>query len=158
LFVAHQQRQIDVIISFKLLIIFKRADNFTETANMSNEMDVNDLNLEKDDSDDGADRFDVVEIVYTPVSSCFCRRIWTAEEDEAIRVMVAKFGTKSWALIADNLQTEFSISGRSGKQCRERWHNHLGKNHTVLFLFFSDLHEMQILTSTKLLGPKKRRQ
>jgi hypothetical protein len=56
----------------------------------------------------------------------FYRRIWTAEEDEAIRAMVIKFGTKSWALIAENLQSEFEISGRSGKQCRERWHNHLG--------------------------------
>ncbi len=49
------------------------------------------------------------------------------EEDEAIREMVNKFGTKSWALIADNLRSEYEISGRSGKQCRERWHNHLGE-------------------------------
>lgn len=53
------------------------------------------------------------------------RRVWTMEEDEAIRQMVAKYGTKSWALIAENLSQEFSIAGRSGKQCRERWHNHL---------------------------------
>lgn len=55
------------------------------------------------------------------------RRIWTNEEDEAIRQMVMKYGTKSWALIAENLSKEHSIAGRSGKQCRERWHNHLGK-------------------------------
>lgn len=55
-----------------------------------------------------------------------CRRIWTNEEDEAIRQMVMKYGTKSWALIAENLSKEHSIAGRSGKQCRERWHNHLG--------------------------------
>lgn len=53
------------------------------------------------------------------------RRVWTAEEDEAIRQMVEKYGTKSWAVIADNLSQAYSISGRSGKQCRERWHNHL---------------------------------
>jgi hypothetical protein len=40
--------------------------------------------------------------------------------------MVMKYGTKSWALIAENLSKEHSIAGRSGKQCRERWHNHLG--------------------------------
>jgi len=55
-----------------------------------------------------------------------CRRIWTNEEDDAIRQMVMKYGTKSWALIAENLSKEHSIAGRSGKQCRERWHNHLG--------------------------------
>jgi len=32
---------------------------------------------------------------------------------------VEKFGTKQWARIAQVL------SGRKGKQCRERWHNHL---------------------------------
>ena len=56
------------------------------------------------------------------------RRVWTTEEDEAIRLMVIKYGTKSWALIAENLSKEHSIAGRSGKQCRERWHNHLGIN------------------------------
>ncbi len=54
------------------------------------------------------------------------RRAWTDEEDEAIRLMVAKHGTKSWALIAENLGKE-GMPGRSGKQCRERWHNHLGR-------------------------------
>ena len=53
------------------------------------------------------------------------RRVWTAEEDNAIRQLVAKHGTKSWSVIAENLQKELSIAGRSGKQCRERWHNHL---------------------------------
>ncbi|KAJ1411995.1 Homeodomain-like protein, partial [Ochromonadaceae sp. CCMP2298] len=53
------------------------------------------------------------------------RRVWTGDEDEAIRAMVTKYGTKSWALIAENLSKEHSIAGRSGKQCRERWHNHL---------------------------------
>ena len=53
------------------------------------------------------------------------RRVWTAEEDNAIRQLVQKHGTKSWSVIAENLQKELSIAGRSGKQCRERWHNHL---------------------------------
>ena len=53
------------------------------------------------------------------------RRVWTTEEDNAIRQLVQKYGTKSWSVIAENLQKELSIAGRSGKQCRERWHNHL---------------------------------
>ena len=44
---------------------------------------------------------------------------WTAEEDNKVLELVKKFGAKKWSLIASNLP------GRIGKQCRERWHNHL---------------------------------
>ena len=33
--------------------------------------------------------------------------------------LVQKYGAKRWSLIAGHLK------GRIGKQCRERWHNHL---------------------------------
>ncbi|KAL7123095.1 hypothetical protein ACP275_01G084500 [Erythranthe tilingii] len=44
---------------------------------------------------------------------------WTKEEDDRITELVAEFGSKKWAAIAKFLP------GRIGKQCRERWHNHL---------------------------------
>ncbi|KAL6619111.1 hypothetical protein ACP70R_034250 [Stipagrostis hirtigluma subsp. patula] len=44
---------------------------------------------------------------------------WTQEEDDIIISMVKKHGPKKWSLIAR------SLDGRIGKQCRERWHNHL---------------------------------
>jgi len=44
---------------------------------------------------------------------------WTKEEDELITKLVEKFGPKRWSHIASHLK------GRIGKQCRERWHNHL---------------------------------
>ncbi|KAI5059913.1 hypothetical protein GOP47_0024333 [Adiantum capillus-veneris] len=44
---------------------------------------------------------------------------WTKEEDERIVELVSKIGAKKWSLIAQ------SLPGRIGKQCRERWHNHL---------------------------------
>jgi hypothetical protein len=44
---------------------------------------------------------------------------WTAEEDRKVVELVKKHGAKKWSLIATNLP------GRIGKQCRERWHNHL---------------------------------
>lgn len=47
-------------------------------------------------------------------------------EDQAIRDMVHRMGTKCWAQIAESLAKE-GMPGRSGKQCRERWHNHLGR-------------------------------
>ncbi|XP_011698284.1 PREDICTED: myb protein isoform X2 [Wasmannia auropunctata] len=44
---------------------------------------------------------------------------WTKEEDEKVVELVGKYGPKKWTLIARHLR------GRIGKQCRERWHNHL---------------------------------
>ncbi|XP_044208440.1 v-myb avian myeloblastosis viral oncogene homolog-like 2a isoform X1 [Thunnus albacares] len=44
---------------------------------------------------------------------------WSKEEDEKITELVGKFGTRHWTLISRQLK------GRLGKQCRERWHNHL---------------------------------
>jgi hypothetical protein len=44
---------------------------------------------------------------------------WTDEEDAKVRQLVAQFGAKKWSKIAAELP------GRIGKQCRERWHNHL---------------------------------
>ena len=47
------------------------------------------------------------------------KRPWTKEEDEKILYLVNKDGPQNWRLIAKDLP------GRIGKQCRERWHNHL---------------------------------
>ncbi|KAI4378619.1 hypothetical protein MLD38_016074 [Melastoma candidum] len=44
---------------------------------------------------------------------------WTQEEDDKIMELVLKYGPTKWSLIAK------SLPGRIGKQCRERWHNHL---------------------------------
>ncbi|KAA8525293.1 hypothetical protein F0562_007148 [Nyssa sinensis] len=44
---------------------------------------------------------------------------WSKEEDEIIIELVNKYGAKKWSTISQHLP------GRIGKQCRERWHNHL---------------------------------
>jgi hypothetical protein len=44
---------------------------------------------------------------------------WTEEEDRKVIELVSKYGPKKWSSIASHLP------GRIGKQCRERWHNHL---------------------------------
>ncbi|KAL7564535.1 hypothetical protein ACA910_017689 [Epithemia clementina (nom. ined.)] len=44
---------------------------------------------------------------------------WTPEEDSTVVHLVEVHGTKKWSLIARQL------NGRLGKQCRERWYNHL---------------------------------
>lgn len=44
---------------------------------------------------------------------------WTQEEDDKVTEFVKVYGVKSWSFIARQL------NGRLGKQCRERWYNHL---------------------------------
>jgi len=44
---------------------------------------------------------------------------WSAEEDDSLLAAVHKHGPGKWSRIAD------SVHGRNGKQCRERWQNHL---------------------------------
>ena len=44
---------------------------------------------------------------------------WTPQEDDLVRELVHKYGHKKWSFIARQLH------GRLGKQCRERWYNHL---------------------------------
>ena len=47
------------------------------------------------------------------------RRPWSTDEDEHLKQLVGEHGIKSWAAIATRLRD------RNGKQCRERWRNHL---------------------------------
>ncbi|KAJ1627719.1 Homeodomain-like protein [Pavlovales sp. CCMP2436] len=47
------------------------------------------------------------------------RRQWSTEEDNRVKELVQLHGTRSWTLVASHLP------GRTGKQCRERWHNQL---------------------------------
>lgn len=44
---------------------------------------------------------------------------WTREEDEIVVAFVRENGMKNWVKLAE------SLPGRIGKQCRERWMNHL---------------------------------
>lgn len=44
---------------------------------------------------------------------------WTPEEDATVVHLVQQHGNKKWSFIARQLK------GRLGKQCRERWYNHL---------------------------------
>uniref|UniRef100_A0A667WWT5 V-myb avian myeloblastosis viral oncogene homolog-like 1 n=1 Tax=Myripristis murdjan TaxID=586833 RepID=A0A667WWT5_9TELE len=47
---------------------------------------------------------------------------WTKEEDDRVIQLVRRYGVQRWSLIAKHMQS------RIGKQCRERWHNHLNPN------------------------------
>jgi len=49
----------------------------------------------------------------------YIKGAWNEHEDYILIKLVQKFGAKRWSLIAQQLP------GRIGKQCRERWFNHL---------------------------------
>ena len=55
-------------------------------------------------------------------ASTACKGGWTKEEDETLLRLVTENGAKDWTIISQ------SLPGRIGKQCRERWHNHLDPN------------------------------
>lgn len=59
------------------------------------------------------------------------------QEDEKVIELVRKYGPKKWTLIAKHLD------GRIGKQCRERWHNHL--NPEIIKTAWTDDEEMMII-------------
>lgn len=50
------------------------------------------------------------------------KKVWNQDEDDKLKELVHLHGTKKWTLVAEGL-----IS-RTGKQCRERWCNHLVNN------------------------------
>jgi hypothetical protein len=71
---------------------------------------------------------------------------WTGEEDQMILEFVKNHGTKNWTQLATLLP------GRIGKQCRERWINHLDPdiNHSA----FTPDDDHQIIELHKLYGNK----
>jgi hypothetical protein len=71
---------------------------------------------------------------------------WTDDEDRLVVELVEKHGAKKWSLIAQNLP------GRIGKQCRERWHNHL--NPHINKSAWSEDEDRQILVAHQSLGNK----
>jgi hypothetical protein len=47
------------------------------------------------------------------------KKSWTTDEDMRLLALTKRYGASSWSLIADK------FVNRTGKQCRERYHNHL---------------------------------
>ena len=52
------------------------------------------------------------------------KKAWTDIEDLALITVVDNIGTKNWTLVSIELKRSGNYH-RTGKQCRERWHNHL---------------------------------
>mmetsp|Transcript_31442 Transcript_31442/g.63870 ORF Transcript_31442/g.63870 Transcript_31442/m.63870 type:complete len:472 (-) Transcript_31442:591-2006(-) len=69
---------------------------------------------------------------------------WLPEEDQLLRELVAQIGAKKWSVIAA------AIPGRAGKQCRERWLNHLDS--AVKKSDWSPQEDAMLLESQKRVG------
>ena len=71
---------------------------------------------------------------------------WTPEEDRLVLLLVEKDGPQKWTHIAEHLP------GRIGKQCRERWHNHL--NPKIKKIAWSEEEEWILYLQHRKLGNK----
>lgn len=71
---------------------------------------------------------------------------WTQEEDDKITAMVRKYGPTRWSVIAK------CLPGRIGKQCRERWHNHLDPGITKEAWTLEE--ELKLINAHRLHGNK----
>ena len=56
------------------------------------------------------------------------RRAWLPQEDSALKALKEQRKISKWSQIAVLLEAEYGIYGRNGKQCRQRYHNHLNMN------------------------------
>lgn len=74
------------------------------------------------------------------------KKIWTSEEDEVLMGLIDRFGPAKWSAIAN------FMPGRQGKQCRERWHNHL--NPSIVKSIWSEEEEWKLFLLHKLYGNK----
>lgn len=76
--------------------------------------------------------------------SCNTKKPWTVEEDDCLRKLVLAHGSLNWTSIGGML------TDRSGKQCRERWHNHL--NPDIKKGEWSEEEDMLILSMQRSIG------
>ncbi|CAH0480506.1 unnamed protein product [Peronospora belbahrii] len=74
---------------------------------------------EEDDDNNNNNNNDNIKKLTRRKTDSNSKRPWTREENEKLMQLVKQYGAKRWSLIAMHLP------GRVGKQCRERWHNHL---------------------------------
>lgn len=74
------------------------------------------------------------------------KQIWTAEEDEQLLKLIKLYGPVHWSLISSEME------GREGKQCRERWHNHL--NPDILKDSWSEEEDLRLYLLYRLFGSK----
>jgi len=61
--------------------------------------------------------------VVSPSDAHLTKGPWKSQEDDLLKKLVDEFGARDWSTIATQMASVGCI--RMGKQCRERWFNHL---------------------------------
>ncbi|KAI3465265.1 hypothetical protein Pfo_021928 [Paulownia fortunei] len=94
------------------------------------------------------DSLDGAELTEKGSSSAYwVKGQWTTEEDRKLVKLVKQYGHRKWAAIAEHMV------GRIGKQCRERWHNHLRPD-IKKALVWTDEEERLIIEAHERVGNK----
>ena len=80
------------------------------------------------------------------------RNAWRLDEDQILLELINFRGPKNWSGIAKELNTRHhdSISVRKGKQCRERWFNHL--NPSLIKTQWSSKEDLILIEKQQELG------
>jgi hypothetical protein len=86
------------------------------------------------------------DYIYQVLNPDLVKGPWSTVEDEALSNLVALHGIKGWSLIASKLP------GRIGKQCRERWFNHLDPS--IKKDAWSAEDDATIMAAVARMGPK----
>ena len=74
------------------------------------------------------------------------KNIWTPEEDGKLLQLIDIHGPSHWSVISSEMKN------REGKQCRERWHNHL--NPIILKDSWTDEEDLRLFLLYRLYGSK----
>mmetsp|Transcript_25963 Transcript_25963/g.25772 ORF Transcript_25963/g.25772 Transcript_25963/m.25772 type:complete len:495 (+) Transcript_25963:21-1505(+) len=83
----------------------------------------------------------------------FRKSTWHGNEDKILKELVKRHGKKHWQKIANELNERMGPdSKRAGKQCRERWLNHLDDRIIKGPWSFSE--DLILLTKQKIIGNK----
>jgi hypothetical protein len=83
----------------------------------------------------------------------FRKSTWNSDEDQILKDLVKKHGKKHWQKIANELnECTGPQSNRAGKQCRERWLNHLDER--IIKGPWTTREDLTLLTKQKIIGNK----
>ena len=55
------------------------------------------------------------------------KHLWTTQEDDTLKTLIVARGARSWSVIAKEINSLIhnGLNIRQGRQCRERWFNHI---------------------------------
>ena len=92
------------------------------------------------------------KIMEIQVSGSLRSGVWNAQEDRMLKELLGQ--RKKWGNIASAINEEFhkGLKVRTGKQCKERWNNHI--NPMIERGVWSEKEDLQLLESYQRLGNK----